>query len=375
MATHQPPHAQLRLARGDPAPFVEPGNLCSFDPATNSVLVPDNFLAKGSTTTTADPSLQSVYTGFLQSFNACELGQTGAVPVQRAGTVGCSNVATASQAGVTQGLRQVYARNFDPRISIAYRPFGSDKTVVRAGFGIFTQTTLGPVLQQRGQSDVEPLTNVNTTPANSPYHGIVTPAFQSPSTSASSSVVYGGGSLEQANDPHFRDPQAAQWNLTVEHQLLQKTALRFSYVGMSGYRLPVTVDLNQIHASSIPWNTGATAGQYVDNRAPYQNWTLLMSSENLGHSLYEAGIVEVNQRTSHGLAFQANYTLAKNLSDAQGTDAPTVFSGEEAYAKVADRFNLKANRGNVVATPRHRVLVSGYQLPFGSGRQWSGPTR
>jgi len=100
-----------------------------------------------------------------------------------------------------------------------------------------------------------------------------------------------------------------------------------------------------------------------------------MSSENLGHSSYEAGIAEVDQRISHGLSFQASYTYAKNLSDAQGSDAPTVFSGEEAYAvEVADRFNLKSDRGNVVATPRHRVLISGtYQLPFGAGRQWSGP--
>ena len=359
-------------------PFVESrGNLGSFDPATNSVLVPDDFLAKGSTTTTADPSLQGVYTGFMESFNACELGQGAAVPVNRAGTVGCSNVATASQDGVTQGLRQLYMRNFDPRISLAYRPFKSDKTVIRAGFGIFTQTTLGPMsFNNAGNPTSNLLTNVNATPSNAPNRGTLTPAFQFPSTAVSSSVVLGGGSLEQANDPHFRDPQATQWNLTIEHQILQKTALRFSYVGMSGYRLPVTIDLNQIPASTIPWNTGATAGQYVDNRAPYQNWTLLMSSENLGHSSYEAGIIEVDQRISHGLSFQANYTFAKNLSDAQGSDAPTVFSGEEAYAvEVADRFNLRSNRGNVVATPRDRLLISGmYQLPFGVGRQWSGPT-
>ena len=36
---------------------------------------------------------------------------------------------------------------------------------------------------------------------------------------------------------------------------------------------------------------------------------------------------------------------------------------------VADRFNLAANRGNIVGSRRHRVLVSGmYQLPVGKGR-------
>ena len=155
---------------------------------------------------------------------------------------------------------------------------------------------------------------------------------------------------------------------------MPSTALRVSYVGMSNYRLPVTIDLNQIAASTIPWNTGATAGAFVDSRAPYQNWTLLMSSENLGHSSYNAGVIEIGQKLRNGLALNANYTLAKNLSDAQGSDAPTVFAGEEAYAvEIANRFDVRSNRGNVVATPRNRALISGtYQLPFGSGRTWKG---
>ena len=69
-----------------------------------------------------------------------------------------------------------------------------------------------------------------------------------------------------------------------------------------------------------------------------------------------------------------SYTWAKNISNAQGSDAPTAFAGEEPYAvDIADRFNLRYDRGNVVGTPRQRFLLSGtYQLPFGSGRHWSG---
>jgi hypothetical protein len=219
------------------------------------------------------------------------------------------------------------------------------------------------------------LTNVNAVSGANGGTAVVPAAFQFPQTSpANGSVTLGGGSLEQANDPHFRDPQAAQWNLTVEHQLTPNTVARVSYVGMSNYRLPITVDLNQIPASTTPWDTGATAGPYVDARAPYQNWTLLMSSENYGQSSYEAGIAEVDHKMSRGLALHANYTWAKNISDAQGSDAPTVFASEEAYAvEVANRFDIKADRGNVVATPRNRALISGtYQLPFGQGRALSG---
>jgi hypothetical protein len=350
-------------------PFDESqGDLGSFDPKTNSVLVPDSFLKTGSTTTTANPALQGVYTGFLDTFNACALGNKA---------LQCSNVMTASQDHITQGLRQLYKWDFDPRVSIAYRPFNDDKTVVRAGVGIFTQTTLGPMsFNNAGNPTSNLLTNVNAVSGANGGTAVVQPAFQFPATApATTSVTLGGGSLEQANDPHFRDPQAAQWNITVEHQVTQNDVVRVSYVGMANYRLPVTIDLNQIAPSTTPWDTGATAGVFVDNRAPYQNWTLLMSSYNIGHANYEAGIGEWEHRTSHGLSLHANYTWAKDISDAQGSDAPTVFSGEEAYAvEIANRFNLKADRGNVVATPRHRALISGtYQLPFGAGRPFNGP--
>jgi hypothetical protein len=350
-------------------PFDESrGDLGSFDPRINSVLVPDKFLKAGSASITSDPTLQTVYNGFLDSFNACSLGNTA---------LQCSNVATASQDHITQGLRELYKLDIDPRVSIAYRPFSNDKTVVRAGVGIFTITTLGPMsFNNAGNPTSNLLTNVNAVNGANGGLAVVPAAFQFPLTAPSSVVTtptLGGGSLEQANDPHFRDAQAAQWNLTVERELTASTSIHASYVGMSIYRLPVTIDLNQIPASTIPWDTGPTAGVYVDKRAPYQNWTLLMSSENLGHATYQAGIAEVTHKLSHGLSMQANYTYAKDISDAQGSDAPAVFASEEAYAvEIANRFNLKSDRGNVVATPRHRVLISGtYQLPYGKGRVWN----
>jgi len=75
----------------------------------------------------------------------------------------------------------------------------------------------------------------------------------------------------------------------------------------------------------------------------------------------------------HGLLFQANHTWAHNIGNAGG-DAPTVFSPEVIYGTpVANRFDLAANRGNVVGTRRHRVLVSAiYQLPVGKNRAFLG---
>jgi hypothetical protein len=335
-------------------PFIESqGDLGSFDPASNSVLVPNAL----SQTLANNPSLQPVYNAFLASFNACSLpGRSLGLP--------CSNVATASQDGVTQGLRRLYWKDFDPRLSAAYRPFDNDKTVIRAGFGLFTMTTLGPMSFNNAGNPLSAL----TTNVNAVYNAngtLQAPQFQFPQTSAAQAVIYGGGSLEQANNPKFKDPQSAQWNVTYERELNATTRMRASYVGMYSYWLPVTVDLNQIAASPTPY--AVSAGGFVDPRAPYQNWFQLMTSENLGTATYNALQLELVHRLSHGLAVQATYTLARNVSDAQG-DAPTVFSSEEAYAaEIANRFNIHSDSGNVVATPRHRFLVTAtYLLPFGN---------
>jgi hypothetical protein len=324
-------------------PFTENvGDLGSFDPRTNSVLIP-NALAN---TLANSPAYQQVYMGFLESFNACSLGEGGP----------CTNVMTASQDNLPQELRQLYKRDFDPRISVAFRPFHDNRTVLRAGFGIFTVSTLGPMSFNNAGN---PLSVVHTYTNN--VNG--EPQFQFPATAPASQVVaYGGGTLDQANDPLFRDPQAAQWNFTIERQIGANTVVRASYVGMNSYRLPVTEDLNQVRPSTTAFSASNT---------PYPNWFSLLSTENAGLANYQALQAEVNHKTGKGLSFQAGYTLAKNISDAQG-DAPGGFTGEVAYGlAVSNRFDLAADRGNVAGTPRQHFQLNGiYELPFGKGRKW-----
>ncbi|WP_223295414.1 TonB-dependent receptor [Granulicella mallensis] len=301
---------------------------------------------------------------FLASFNACGLG--GVNPNYNAAT--CTPVVTNQQDGLATGLRQTYFKNFDPRISLAYRPFSDDKTVIRAGFGIFTVTALGQ-LQNNNESNPQAVVNTwqnNPTGTNGKPTGM--PIFTFPHvTPPNAGLQFGGGELEQATDPHYRDAQSEQWNLTVEREVTSYTSVRVSYVGMNSYRLPVTVNLNQTKPSATPYNFA---------NAPFQNWGVIFSTENLGFQDYQALELEASHKTSRGLSYQANYTWAHNVSDGQG-DAPTTFQGETRYG-LADlnRFDISANNGNVVGTRRQRLLVSGtYELPFGKGRQWLADSR
>jgi carboxypeptidase family protein len=327
------------------------GNLANFDQRNNSIVVPNSLAGY-----LAQQNLQASNLGFQQSFNSCGLDYT-ALP--------CTDYITASQDHLPQSLRNVYKRNFQPRVSVAYRPFNDTKTVIRAGFGIFTVTNLGPLSFNNSGNPTSALhtyTNSGTAAA---------PLIQFPNTAPPSiGVQYGGGGLDQGVDPNYRDPQANQWNLTVERQLTSNDSLRVSYVGMHSYRLSITEDLNQIPASTTPYQTTA-ASPYVDPRAPYHNWFELYSTFNAGEANYNALEIEETHKISRGLHFDAAYTLAKNLADNQG-DTPAAFAGEVNYGiPVANRFNIRSDYGNVEGTRRQRFLLTGlYQLPFGKDRSF-----
>ena len=329
------------------------GNLANFDQRTNSIVVPDNLAAY-----LKQQNIQGSNLAFQQSFNACNLQYT---------SLSCTNYVTASQDHLPQGLRQIYYGDYQPRFSVAYRPFNNTSTVVRAGFGIYTMTNLGPLSFNNSGN---PTSNLHTYSNSVTANG--TPLIQFPNTaSPAGGIQYGGGGLDQGVNPKYRDPQSSQWNLTVERQIGNTTTARISYVGMHTYRLNVTEDLNQIPASTTPYNTGATTGVYVDSRAPYQNWFTLLSTFNAGKQNYRAFEGELTHHLAHGLYLDASYSLAKNLADNQG-DTPTAFAGEVNYGTpIADRFHVPSDYGNVEGTRRNRFLMTGkYQLPIGAGRTW-----
>lgn len=333
-----------------PAMQEDGGNLANFDQRNNAIVVPDrlsSYLVK--------ENIQGSNLAFQESFNACNLSYT-ALP--------CTSYVTASQDHLPQGLRKTYFGNFQPRFSLAYRPFNDTKTVIRAGFGVFTMTNLGPLSFNNSGN---PTSNLHT--YTNSLTAARTPLIQFPNTAPPTvGVQYGGGGLDQGVEPNYRDPQSNQWNVTVERQLSSNDTLRVSYVGMHSYRLNITEDLNQIPASATPYQTTA-ASPYVDPRAPYHNWFTLYSTFNAGTANYEALQLQATHRMAHGLYFDANYTFAKNLADNQGS-TPTAFAGEVNYGiPITDRFHIASDYGNVEGDRRNRFLLTGlYQLPFGKGR-------
>jgi hypothetical protein len=323
-------------------PFVSPlANLTAFDKRNGGVIVPDQNVP---------------VEGFLESINACS-GPYNPYGVANP-ALPCGPVESASSQGLGPGVREFYHRNFQPRFGFAYRPFGNEKTVIRGGFGIFTMTNLGQLSFNTTNISV----GVVRTTANALQNGQAAYQFPNVTTPVSAIAVAGTGDFYQNTPINYRDPQSAQWNLTVERELFPDTSLRVSYVGTNSYRMSQTVDLNQVQPSSISPNP---------NPRPYLNWGRILSSENEGNVNYEGLQSELNHRSRGGLRLQASHVWAKSLGNVGG-DVPTTFSPEVIYGTpVANRFDVAGNRGSVAAVRRHRVLASAiYELPVGNGRRF-----
>jgi Carboxypeptidase regulatory-like domain len=322
-------------------PFSEAnGNIGNFNPANGGLVIPD-LAAK---VLPPPPSL-------LYTINACSIS-----PLPNP-TLPCTPVQTATQAGFPQWLRTTYWKDFDPRAGIAWRPFGNDKTVFRAGLGIFTVPSLGwEAYMMTGVAYVNAPLYTNQLVNGQPLFRLPQAGYGNGLTPS----VVGTFNVTEGQDEHYRDPQSAQWNVSIEREFLNAWTARGSYIGENSYRLPLGVDLNQCHAS--------TSGPCVK---PYPQFGKIGSFVNGAFSNYQAMELQLSHRMAGGFYLQGTYDLAKDLSDAG--DMPSGFGTESGNGRVDDRFNLRNDRGNDPGPRRQRFLFTGlYQLPFGHGRQFLG---
>jgi hypothetical protein len=301
---------------------------------------------------------------FLPGYNVG--GVTGAVVVPNqkalgytssdfASAIAPSPIITAAQAGIPAALRYTYKKDFGPRLGFAWRLAGTDKTVLRGGWGRFIEQPLGFSLVSGwavSSSFVNFAYQGQTAPGGSP-----TIAFPSPF----SAPVPGGASFQYAFPIHYVDPSVQQWNLTLEQDLGHDIGMRLSYIGSHGSNLETFVDLNQVQPNTIGWGSAFALD------APFQSWGYIESIVNGAQSNYNSMSAALSKRFVNGLQFQASYMWTRDLSDAQGY-APTSLT-TEGNSVSSDRFNLGLDYGNVIFDRRNRFLATYlYELPFGKGK-------
>lgn len=233
------------------------------------------------------------------------------------------------------GLTGPNHTNFAPRVGLAYRI--SDKTVFRAGYGIYynpnqnnTFTFLsqnppfGVVLTYNGTTGTPNLTlnNPVTGSANRPPITVYTPSPYLPS-----------GSMNQ-------------WNASLQRAAWSGAAFEMEYIGSQSIHLDRSFYSNRPAPGSGP----------VQTRRPNQLWGDIRTIQNDETASYNAMSFVYRQRLNHGLTALASYTWSHAIDI--GTDS-------NGGGQPMDPYDWRRDRGSANWDVRHRFVANfNYELPF-----------
>jgi hypothetical protein len=244
-----------------------------------------------------------------------------------------------------------------PRLGLAWSPFASKKTILRAGFGTYYALldNLSYRLDQNGPfNTVSAVKNI---------------AF---SSIAPDAVYPGSKAVPSGVQPDLRTPTVESWTLKVEQQITPSTSIGVSYIGSHGYHELLSVDANlptPTICPASPCPSSYPAGTlYYPTNAALQNNTVWNTTHwfSQGVSSYNGLEVDVNRRLGHGLQFRGVYTFSKALDDGDNMNT-SVATNSPAF--VANPLNPKADYGRASFDVRHAAVINAtYDLPFERGQ-------
>jgi len=273
--------------------------------------------------------------------------------------------------------------NFAPRVGFAWKPFSSNKTVVRGGFGLFYAHPF----------DDSPGNTVSLgfgTSANlaTPDNGI-TPAFFLKNgvpviTNPTLDDSFGAVTLALAaagkttNSVTFLEPHRAvgyseQFNLGIQHELRGNIVVEVAVLGNLARKLAnANLSLNQIAPQVLSSLQAQGITTQLQKYRPFPQFTdVQIQFPTNGVSNYYAALVRADKRFSHGLSFGANYTWSKYLGNI--TEPGTALGNGVGNLIYQDAYSTDrhANYGPTADDVKHRVNFHWiYELPFGKGRLW-----
>lgn len=194
-------------------------------------------------------------------------------------------------------------KNFSPRLGFAWDVFGTGRTSLRGGYGVFFNTN-------NQQNLIVTVTNPPATPRVS----IANPTFPLPP------FARAVGNTVRPVEFNIKNPYVQHWNLNVQHQLPGGFLATIGYAGARGIHLLRSNDVNIVEPvrqadGTLLFPAGAP------RRNP--NWATIELKSSDGNSWYHAGLLEIRKRLGRDLQFQSSYTFARNIDT---TQASTFFS-------------------------------------------------
>jgi hypothetical protein len=233
--------------------------------------------------------------------------------------------------------------NIAPRIGISWRPFSASSMVVRAGYGIYYDTSVYQSIasQMAQQSPLSKSLRVQ--------NGAGT--VQNPGTPLTLANGFIGSPNITANtfaiDPNFRTGYAQNWQASVQRDLPYALQMVATYLGIKGTRsqqqfLPNTFPAGALH----PCPTCPSGFAYLTSN---------------GNSIRHAGMMQLRRRLRSGFTAELQYTFAKSIDDASLGGR-----GQGGSLIAQDWLNLSGERGLSNFDQRH-VMSLTMQYTTGMG--------
>jgi Carboxypeptidase regulatory-like domain len=241
------------------------------------------------------------------------------------------------------------AKNFEPRVGLAWNPFHNESTVIRAGYAIMTdQPNLGLVIGLA---------------ANPPYAFPVSysPTTAIPFVTLGNAFGAAGGTVSPVSVAHnYRDAYVSEYNFNVQRQLGHDFALMVGYFGSKGTALNIERNYNQLVAAARPIKALSSTSP-IDPGVALGN---ILVYESVGNSNYNGLWVTLNKRISRGLQFGADYAFSKSIDDNSRNIQGLV---------IQDSNNVRGDRGPSDFDTRQRIVLNAvYDLPFKGNRLKEG---
>jgi len=270
----------------------------------------------------------------------------------------------ASAAGFPERLRSQVWGNFLPRIGVAFRPFNTATTVLRAGYGIYNSGYYGNASRGAATSGVNtggPFALTETfnsdygAPGSDPTITMPDPWPSGPGAAAGSYGVSGP-------QPNTHQGKVFQFNLAGEQEFAG-TSFSLAYEGHRALSLGWGRDLNRMVPSTTPYVTSGCGQPGALPRADCRRNYYGFTSANIGYSgssdYYDSMVFKVTRPMSHGLWLQAGWIWANTRGD---LGSPTPYNRHIGWGRNPD-------------FPKNRLVINWvYDVPFGKGRYFNVDT-
>lgn len=266
-------------------------------------------------------------------------------------------------AGLRTDLIPNDKNNVAPRFGFAYKVGGTDKVVIRGGYGIFYARVPGLLLSTAILQNGIDVRNYTFT-SNLPVYPNIFSA--PPGGGATTLNIY-------VTDPNFRSPLTHQYSLQTEWAMGRDYSLTVGYLGVNGSKLTRSRDINLFPAQLVtgtlcPTNTVCTPAE----GKPQQYWrhpgttspgrpnpafgriTLFESGAN---SIYHGGFFQLTKRFAKNYQLLASYTLSRVIDSAPDGTAVVVGADDSKIAQ--DTLQPNLDRGLGQADITHRFVMSG----------------